>query len=137
MDASPPATAAPDWLGYAEGDLRAAKSLLRASGPSPRHAGWLAEQAVEKVLHAALLAAGIEPPQTHDLDSLRDALPAEWGVRQEFPDLSGLNTWFTADVYPGDWARVLDEQAEAVVERAEQIVVCVRDDLRRRGVTLR
>ena len=133
MATSPWSTTPRDWLGYAAADLRAAKSLLRASGPSPRHAGWLAEQAAEKALHAALLAANIEPPETHNLNLLRNALPGDWAIHEQFPDLAELSAWFTADVYPGDWARVLDDGAADIVALGEEIAGCVRDELAQRG----
>lgn len=119
---------------YAEGDLAAAQSLRRSDGPSPRHAGWLAEQAVEKALTAALVAAGIEPPETHDLDQLRDALPAGWAVSGRFPQLADLSAWFALAVYPGEWAIVTDDGATDVVDLGAAIVACIRDELVARGI---
>ncbi len=122
------ATAA-DWMRYAEGDLAAAQSLRRFDGPSPRHAGWLAEQAVEKALRAALVASGTTPPVTHDLDELRSLLPPGWAVSERFPDLSRLSGWFVLAVYPGEWAVVTDPGAAEMVELGAAVVACVRDDI--------
>lgn len=129
METADPAAAAANWLTYAERDLAAARSLRRYDGPSPRHAGWLAEQAAEKALLAAVAALGIQPPDTHDLDTLRRLLPSDWQVHQRFPDLSGLSAWFPLAVYPGEWAVVLDDGASETVELGETVVACLRDDL--------
>lgn len=44
----------------------------------PRHVCWLAQQAAEKALKAALVLEDIAFPFTHDLDALRNRLPGSW-----------------------------------------------------------
>lgn len=128
-----PKAAWADWLEYAERDLAAAHSLQRYGEPSPRHAGWLAEQAAEKALTAALLAAGVEPPDTHDLDVLRDSLPSSWQVAVQSRDLERLSAWYPLAVYPGEWAIVTDPGAAEMIELGMLVVASVRDELSARG----
>jgi HEPN domain-containing protein len=66
------------WLSYALGDLGAARS---SQGSRPRIVAFHAQQAAEKALKAALVLSDVEPPQSHDLETLRGALPAGFRVK--------------------------------------------------------
>ncbi|MDR7489356.1 MAG: HEPN domain-containing protein [Armatimonadota bacterium] len=59
----------------------------------PRHVCWLAQQAAEKALKAALILEGVDFPFRHDLDALRNLLPEGWSVKDEHPDLTELTEW--------------------------------------------
>jgi len=63
------------WLRYAREDLMAAEEMNAATSLPPRHACYLAQQAAEKALKAALIFLQVEFPFRHDLDELRDLLP--------------------------------------------------------------
>jgi HEPN domain-containing protein len=58
------------WLTLATEDLTCAVAILTAPGTRPRHSVGFAAQAAEKALKAAVTAAGIEPPRSHDLVAL-------------------------------------------------------------------
>ena len=50
------------WLQYAEEDLWAAERMLHQEDALPRHICWLAQQAAEKTLKAALVFVQVEFP---------------------------------------------------------------------------
>jgi HEPN domain-containing protein len=58
------------WLGLAQEDLEAARTLCADARIPSRIPAYLAQQAAEKALKAGIAAAGVEPPRTHDLDRL-------------------------------------------------------------------
>ena len=66
------------WLRFSEEDLQVASRLMTGASTAPRHACWLSQQAAEKALKAALVLEQIDFPFTHDLDALRNLLPASW-----------------------------------------------------------
>ncbi|MEW6400091.1 MAG: HEPN domain-containing protein [Bacillota bacterium] len=55
------------WLTYAQEDLTAARRLAHDEDVAPRQACWLAQQAAEKALKAALCSAQVDFPRTHNL----------------------------------------------------------------------
>jgi len=81
------------WLRYAHEDLVLAEALVGQPGVAARHICWLAQQSVEKALKAALIFLRIDFPRRHDLDVLRDLLPADWSVKRSTPDLADLTEW--------------------------------------------
>ena len=74
---NPTAREALRWLRFSGEDIGVASLLMRAT---PRHSCWLCQQAAEK---AALVAEGIRFQFIHDLDALRNLLPAGWPVRSQ------------------------------------------------------
>lgn len=76
----------------ATSDLRAAKRLAADPDQEDDVGGFHAQQAVEKVLKAALHAAGAEPPRTHDLTFLLE-LAADQELR--LPELVRECDWLT------------------------------------------
>lgn len=66
------------WLRTAAEDLATAERLLGEGWAPPRHLCFLAQQAAEQALKAALIAQQQEFPLTHDLDVLRRRLPSRW-----------------------------------------------------------
>jgi hypothetical protein len=71
------------WLRFACEDLEAAEALLGEADFIPRHACWLAQQAAEKALKAALASQQVNFPFRHDLDALRNLLPEGWYVKTQ------------------------------------------------------
>ncbi len=55
-----------EWLRKARDDLEASKITLEKE--LAEIATFLAQQAVEKALRALLVAYGVRPPKTHDID---------------------------------------------------------------------
>lgn len=122
------------WLTYAETDLRVAQRLLRKPA-EPDAACYHAQQAAEKALKAALVFAQIAIPRTHDLDALRNLLPAGWMARTAAPTLQNLTDWVVESRYPGNWPRATIADARAARTLATAVVAAVRADLSARGFT--
>ncbi|HJY80461.1 MAG TPA: HEPN domain-containing protein [Candidatus Binatia bacterium] len=109
------------WLRYAREDLEAAAALVTQQTVVPRHICWLAQQAAEKALKAILVFLEIDFPWRHDLDALRNLIPAGWQVKDEHPDLAGLTEWAVEARYPGDWPDATDADARSAVEQARAV----------------
>ena len=122
------------WLRFAAEDLRAAGTLLHETQVPPRHVCWLAQQAAEKAIKAALVFLQIEFPKTHDLDALRNLVPEDWRVRQAFPDLADLTEWSVEARYPGDWPEATADDARGSLDEARRVLDLVTADLAARGV---
>lgn len=125
------------WLKFAMEDLRQAEILVRSEEAPPRYACWFAQQAAEKALKAALVLEGISFPFRHNLNALRDLLPAGWRVKDQYPDLSQLTVWAVEARYPGDWPEATREDADCAVLEARGVLESVVGDFRSRGVEVR
>ena len=121
------------WLRFAREDIEAAEALLAEQTHAARHPCWLAQQAAEKALKAALVFVEIDFPHRHDLDALRNLLPADWVVTRDFPDLAQLTEWAVEARYPGDWPEATDTDAQQAVQQARSLYDCVASDLAARG----
>lgn len=121
------------WLGFALGDLEAARSQP-GRHVRPRIVAFQAQQAAEKALKAALILEGIEPRRTHDLDDFRDRLPADWRVKRRMPDLGRLSDYAAESPYPDDMTPVTAIQSANAVRQAIAVVRLVREDFDRHGI---
>ncbi len=128
---------APDallWLGFAIGDLEAARSQP-GRHVRPRIVAFHSQQAAEKALKAALVLAGVDPPRTHDLNDLRNRLPGGWRVKGSPSDLGRLSSFATDSRYPDDITPVTPIASATAVRQAATVVRVVREDFERRGVS--
>ena len=91
------------WLRFSREDLDVASRLLSGDPPTPRHVCWLSQQAAEKALKAALALERAVFPLTHDLDALRNLLPAGWQLKVTHADLAELTECAVETRYPGNW----------------------------------
>ena len=119
------------WLHYAEDDLDVANELL--DGRRTRHVCFLAQQAVEKALKAALVLEGIDVPYVHDLNAVRNRLPDSWSVRSEHPDLSELTVWASESRYPGDWSEIAESDSQRALAEARSVYDSIATEFRCRG----
>jgi len=124
------------WLRYAQEDLEAAETLLQQQTVVPRHICWLAQQAAEKAIKAILVFLEIDFPWRHDLDALRNLIPAGWQVRDEHPDLAGLTEWAVEARYPGDWPEATEADARSAAEQARAVWESVHADFTRHSFKL-
>ena len=122
------------WLGFAIGDLEAARSQP-GRRTRPRIVGFHSQQAAEKALKAALVLAGVDPPRTHDLEDLRNRLPGNWRVKRSPPDLARLSAFATDSRYPDDITPVSPIESATAVRQAIAVVRRVREDFERRDVS--
>jgi len=124
------------WMSFAQEDLEAAEGVAAQWNAAPRHACWLAQQAVEKALKAILVYLQIDFPKSHDLDVLRHRIPDDWMVKLEHPDLAELTEWAVEARYPGDWPVADKEDARDAVVQARAVCESVRSDFMERGVSV-
>lgn len=117
------------WLRYAAEDLASAKTLAESSTAVPRQSCWLAQQAAEKALKAALVCRRIDFPRTHDLDLLRNLLPADCRARTEPADVAELTEWAIEARYPGDWPEATPADAARAIATAAVIVQIVHQEM--------
>ncbi|MCX7046685.1 MAG: HEPN domain-containing protein [Candidatus Sumerlaeota bacterium] len=122
------------WRRYARQDLIEAEAMLTRPDYVPRHACLLAQQASEKALKCALVFLQIRFPKSHDLDALRDLLPAVWRVVAECPNLSKLSQWAVEARYPGFWPEATIADAQQSVAQARLVFEAVHFDLAKRGL---
>jgi HEPN domain-containing protein len=108
--------------------------LLNNANAPARHACWHAQQAAEKAIKAALIFAVNDYPRIHDLDTLRNLLPADWQLKQTHPKLRSLTEWAVEARYPGPWPAASKDEAERCVQLAKEVLESVISDLRARGV---
>ncbi len=120
------------WLRYAEDDLRTAEILLEQDSV-PRNSCFHAQQAAEKSIKAIFVFLQVDFPFTHDLNRLRDLLPEDWTLKEEFPDLAGLSKWAVEPRYPGDVIEAAREDATSAVDQARKIFETTLNELKRRG----
>ena len=89
------------WLIRAADDLGIVDTLLTQSSPSLFGASLHCQQAAEKMAKATLIAFGVRPPRTHDLDQLGDlVLVVHPEIGSEVCGLAQLTTWYVASRYP-------------------------------------
>lgn len=119
------------WLRYAREDLEAATVLVEQQTVVPRHICWLTQQAAEKALKAVLVFLETDFPWRHDLDALRNLIPAGWQVKEDHPDLAELTEWAVEARYPGDWPDATDADARSAVEQARGVWESVCADFAR------
>ena len=89
-------------------------SKMVAHADTPRNACRLAQQAAEKSLKAAFVPGGMDFPYIHDLDKLRNLLPAGWPVKETHPNL----TWLTRHVIEARCPEAVPELNGADASRA-------------------
>jgi HEPN domain-containing protein len=118
-----------EWLRIARDDLTAARKLLADPEVAPRQSCYLAQQAAEKAIKAALVFHCIEFPYRHDLEYLNDLLPLEWQVDSDTLDLEQLTEWVVLARYPGDHQPATVADAENAVEHARRIVESIETRL--------
>lgn len=135
------AASARDWLTFARDDLSAANHSAGRKGV-PHSSASSAQQCAEKALKAALITSGAlppgtDPPRTHDLDRLRNMLPAGWDVKRRHRDLATLTVHGVQSRYPDDsMPPVNGRQAAGARRTAASVYTSIKRDLAARGVNV-
>ena len=118
------------WVEKAENDLRTAELTLAVEELCPFDTVCFhAQQCAEKYLKALLLAAGIEPPRTHNLRVLSQRLSLGLPAELKAEDLLLLNRYSVETRYPGEWEPITRQDAERAVAIARQVRESVRKRL--------
>ncbi len=104
-----------EWIAKAEGDYLTASREICASPPNYDAVCYHAQQCVEKLMKAILIAKGKKPPKTHDLTVLGSMLTSvepqwHWPV----DELRLLSQAAVAFRYPGESAGL--EEAKAALD---------------------
>ncbi|MBK1841283.1 HEPN domain-containing protein [Azospirillum sp. YIM B02556] len=88
------------WMAVADRDLAMVRKAIAGPDPEPAGAAFHCQQAAEKLIKAVLVAAGINPPRSHDLRSLIERLPADHGLREALLPLQRFTEFAVAYRYP-------------------------------------
>lgn len=120
-----------DWLRRAKADLELG-GYAAGEGGFPDNACYLAQQAVEKLLKAALVFLQKDYPRTHNLKELHDLLPADW-TNGEYGDLDWLGGWAITARYPEAERWATSEDAQAAISQAAGIWELITGAFQRRG----
>jgi HEPN domain-containing protein len=89
------------WLARADGDAVVAELALSRDPPLINSAAFHCQQAAEKMLKALLVAAGVAPPRSHDMELLIEAASPQYPtLRKEMQAFARLTEWLTASRYP-------------------------------------
>ena len=122
------------WLPYADRDLRSARTLLTAGDAA--NACYLSQQAAEKALNSMYVFSQIQYPLRHDLDVLRNGLPAGWVVAGYYSDLTDLTAWVAEARYPTELPDATNDDARADSSTAQDIYTSVLQNINAHGFTL-
>ena len=117
----PPEAGAVRWHAYAESDLAVARGVDRP-GVLAETLCFHAQQAAEKAVKAVLVAAGIEPPRTHDLAVLLAGVPEGTTIGIDRVSVSALTVFSVASRYPGDDEPVGAEEYTEALATAIEVV---------------
>ncbi len=112
-------------MGYARADLHVAEVLAADAEVPGRIVCFHAQQAAEKALKAALVAAEIPFRKTHDVVVLAGLTPAELAQALNVLDVAVLQPWAVDGRYPGDLPDATAQQASIVVATAAAVLSCV------------
>lgn len=116
-----------EWLDYARQDLSAAEIASSDRRFEPRHVGWHAQQAAEKAIKAVLVLQQIGFPFIHDLETLRELVPASYEIRRADLRLDPLSEWAVEHRYPGDPSASEADADQAVALAARVLELVERD----------
>ena len=115
-----------EWVDKANADFHTAKRELSVTDqPNFDAVCFHAQQCIEKLMKAALIQKGCQPPKTHDLIQLSDLLAVQDNTWQaDIQDLRFLNQAAVGFRYPGDSAGY--EEAEEAVGICERLRTVLR-----------
>ncbi len=126
MQPDGPGSMVREYVEKAEEDLRAAEALTR-EGSLDALVCFHSQQAVEKMLKAALLAAGLEPPRTHDLGYLLETFEEVRTVPGELSAICAVLADFAvAPRYPGWEAGIGGVDSAEALAAARSALVLLR-----------
>jgi HEPN domain len=101
------------FLRTADEDLQAAEALAKIGN---RLAAFHVQQALEKVIKASLLKAGIEAGAEHHLDALLKKLPENDRTREALWPLRDYGVYATTFRYPTTTGRLVDAPPRAEID---------------------
>ncbi len=124
------AEAAQRWLQKADNDLRAARAALDADPPITDAACFHAQQCAEKALKAFLVVTGTHIERTHDLPRILARCVTHDPTLTELADIAErLADYAVASRYPDDWREIPEQEAQAAVTDAIEVLRCIEGRL--------
>ena len=111
------------WVRLAEGDLAMARLGLESKEFNVYElVGFHAQQAVEKFIKAFLARSAVDFEDQHDIDYLQALVrKVDAQLASKIDPAASLNRYAVGTRYPGRYAAVTREQAEAAMRIAEQV----------------
>ena len=103
------------WIAKAEEDLAAAERLLSLDDSLAAVVCFHSQQAVEKLLKAPLVLAGVPFARTHDLIQLVRMLPCDLAPTIPLAELAALNRYAVEARYPISDEPITGEEARAAI----------------------
>lgn len=122
-----------EWVRKADGDFKVTVREFAANDDASHDAVCFhAQQCIEKLMKAVLVAQGIDPPKTHNLlfldDLLRSTCPTWQAARDDIEFLTRSGVTFR---YPGEWAtRTHAIRAKAICERLRSELLTILGEAR-------
>jgi len=121
----PELEAAQRWLAYAESDLEV--SALSPTGKTlPETLAFHAQQTGEKATKAVLVSRRVDPPRTHNLQSVLALLPDDIISDRVVSAADILSPYAVASRYPGDAEPVTGEELAIAVDAARDVLEWAR-----------
>jgi HEPN domain-containing protein len=93
-----------EWLAHVQAGLDAAWSCARGERASLSRAGYLVQQAAEKLVKSALVASEVRPPLSHQIKVSCELLPPNLPFRGRFERLHRFTIFAFTFRYPADAA---------------------------------
>ncbi|PSN17633.1 HEPN domain-containing protein [filamentous cyanobacterium CCP5] len=113
--------------------MKAAENMIQHPPFVTRHVCNFAQQSAEKALKPALILEQVDFPKSHDLDALRNLLPDNWQVKQQYPQLRELTNWIIESRYPLHGDHPTEEEAIDSASLAQGVWQSIYQDLLSRG----
>ncbi|HET6469495.1 MAG TPA: HEPN domain-containing protein [Geminicoccaceae bacterium] len=88
------------WLRHVRRDLDTAWSAVRGPRAHSENAAYFIQQAGEKLIKAALVLLGKQPPRLHDLAALAEHVPDEFELKPDLLTLSRFSSFAVEFRYP-------------------------------------
>jgi len=119
------------WIAKADEDLTAAERLIALDDSLAAVVCFHAQQAVEKLLKALLVFAGVPFARTHDVIRLAQLLPGDLAPPVPVADLAPLNRYAVEARYPIGEEPISGEEARAAIAVSRRVRVAVLQALGR------
>jgi HEPN domain-containing protein len=119
------------WVAKADEDIAAAERLLSLDDSLAAVACFHSQQAVEKLIKALLVLAGVSFARTHDVIQLSGLLPADLALPVPLPDLAPLNRYAVEARYPIGGEPLTGEEARTALAVAQRVRGLVKDAISR------
>ncbi len=116
-----------EWLLKVAEDCRVAEVLSASAEPLDDAICFHCQQAAEKLLKALLVADGVPPPRTHDLESLADLLSSAQSLPEDLEDaLTHLSELSVIPRYPVSSERRSPDRAQRAMDALDRTIAWVQ-----------